>query len=93
LLRKMELEVEEQTYLGKVRTEHIKRIARELLRRYPTKFTPDFETNKRLVKELTIIESTRLRNRVAGYITRLVGSQIAGSSEKEGEPSQTSNED
>jgi len=59
---------------GKVRTELVKRIARELVERFPDKFTTDFETNKKLVKSLTNISSTKLRNRVAGYITRLVSS-------------------
>lgn len=58
--------------MGKVRTELVKRIARDLLDRYPDKFTTDFENNKKLVKSLTDISSTRLRNRVAGYATRLL---------------------
>ena len=57
--------------MGKVRTEQVKRIARELLDRYPNKFTTDFENNKKLVTELTNISSTKLRNRVAGYTARL----------------------
>jgi len=56
---------------GKVRTELVKKIARELVKRFPDKFTTDFETNKKLVESLTNISSTKLRNRVAGYITRL----------------------
>ena len=57
--------------MGKVRTELVKRIARELVERFPDKFTTDFETNKKLVESLTNISSTKLRNRVAGYITQL----------------------
>lgn len=57
--------------MGKVRTEQVKRIARELLDRYPSKFTADFENNKKLVNEFTNISSTKLRNRVAGYAARL----------------------
>ncbi len=57
--------------LGKVRTEQVKRIAQELIKRNPDKFSTDFENNKKLVKSLTRISSTKLRNRVAGYVTRL----------------------
>jgi small subunit ribosomal protein S17e len=57
--------------LGKVRTEQVKKIARELLDRFPDKFTTDFENNKKFVDALTNISSTKLRNRVAGYTTRL----------------------
>ncbi|RLF20633.1 MAG: 30S ribosomal protein S17e [Thermoprotei archaeon] len=58
--------------MGKVRPRIVKRLARELLELYGDKFTTDFETNKKLVKELTNITSKRLRNRVAGYITHLM---------------------
>ena len=69
---------------GKVRTELVKRIARELVKRFPDKFTTDFETNKKLVESLTNISSKNLRNRVAGYITRLVPpTQGAEASESE----------
>lgn len=57
--------------MGKVRTEQVKRIARQLLDRYPNKFSTDFEKNKQFVTELTNISSTKLRNRVAGYAARL----------------------
>lgn len=58
--------------MGKVRPEQVKKIARELVRRYPDKFTLDFENNKKLVDSLTKVSSTRLRNQIAGYITRLL---------------------
>jgi small subunit ribosomal protein S17e len=57
--------------MGKVRTEQVKRIARDLLDKYPSKFTADFENNKKHVCEYTNISSTKLRNRVAGYTARL----------------------
>jgi small subunit ribosomal protein S17e len=70
--------------MGKVRTEHVKRMARELVRRFPEKFTTDFENNKRLVDALTNISSTKLRNRIAGYTTRLLAITYgAGASESE----------
>jgi len=58
--------------LGKVRPERVKKIAKELFKRYPNKFTADFESNKKLLAPLSQISSTKLRNRIAGYITRLV---------------------
>jgi small subunit ribosomal protein S17e len=57
--------------MGKVRTEQVKRVARELLDKYPSKFSADFEANKQLVNEYTNISSIKLRNRVAGYTARL----------------------
>lgn len=57
--------------MGKVRTETVKRVSRELLRRFPDRFSGDFETDKQAVNELVLTQSKRLRNRIAGYITRL----------------------
>lgn len=68
--------------LGKVRQEHLKKIARELVKRYPDKFSIDFQNNKKVVESLAQIPSTKLRNRIAGYITRLVS--IAHKSEEGG---------
>ena len=56
---------------GKVRTELEKRIAQELVERFPDKFTTDFETNKKLVDTFTNVSSKKVRNRIAGYITHL----------------------
>lgn len=58
--------------MGNVRPEAVKRIAHELIRLYPDKFTTDFEENKKIIVTVTKITSTRLRNRIAGYVTRLV---------------------
>jgi len=59
------------TCLGKVRIDAVKRVSRELLRRYPDRFAGEFESDKQAVNELVITQSKRLRNRIAGYITRL----------------------
>ena len=58
--------------LGNVRSQKVKRIAKELLKRYPDKFTADFEDNKKLVASLVSTPSKSLRNTITGYITSLV---------------------
>jgi len=58
--------------MGTVKPAYIKVIAMELLRKYPDLFTGDFDENKKLVSQLTNIQSKRVRNRVAGYITRRI---------------------
>jgi ribosomal protein S17E len=40
--------------------------------KYPETFTNDFETNKRLVEQLTDVTTKKVRNRIAGYLVRLV---------------------
>ena len=42
------------------------------MERFPDKFNTDFENNKKIVAALTSISSTKLRNRIAGYTTRLI---------------------
>lgn len=57
--------------MGKVRTETVKRTARELIEKFPDKFTNEYEANKAGVNELLRAPSKKLRNRIAGYVTRL----------------------
>lgn len=68
--------------MGKVRPEKVKSTARELVKRYPDKFTTDFEDNKKLVESLVNISSIKLRNRIAGYITRLLAVTEAAETEE-----------
>ncbi|MGQ9582959.1 MAG: 30S ribosomal protein S17e [Thermoplasmatota archaeon] len=56
--------------MGRVRPTYIKRVAIELLKKHPDKFTSDFEQNKARVGELTNVKYIGMRNRIAGYITR-----------------------
>jgi small subunit ribosomal protein S17e len=58
--------------LGKVKTEHIKRLAKELMERFPDKFSSDFDANKHAVDALTQGATTKVRNQVAGYITHTI---------------------
>jgi small subunit ribosomal protein S17e len=55
----------------------IKRIATELLERYPDKFRLDFNANKNAIGEVAIIRSKVLRNELAGYITSHLRKQTA----------------
>jgi small subunit ribosomal protein S17e len=61
--------------VGKVRPDHIKEIAHILIERFPNKFSSDFENNKKMVDKLTDVTSIKVRNRIAGYIIRLVKSR------------------
>ena len=57
--------------MGKVKTEQIKRVGKELMARFPDKFSSNFEDNKHAVSALTQGATTRVRNQIAGYITRV----------------------
>jgi small subunit ribosomal protein S17e len=56
--------------LGKVKTDQVKRSGKELMKRFPAKFNTSFDENKRSVDALTEGTTTRVRNQIAGYITR-----------------------
>ena len=57
--------------MGKVRIAAVKKVARELVERYPEKFTTNYESNKVVLADLVDSKTKRLRNRVVGYVTRL----------------------
>ncbi|WP_455367426.1 30S ribosomal protein S17e [[Eubacterium] cellulosolvens] len=71
--------------MGKVRPEGIKRIANDLIKKYPDKFSKDFDQNKKNIEEYLIYDAKKMRNRVAGYITRL--KKIEENKAKELQPS------
>ncbi|MDD1768277.1 MAG: 30S ribosomal protein S17e [Methanomassiliicoccales archaeon] len=58
--------------MGNIRPTYIKRVALELVKKYPGAFSKDFENNKVLVARLTDVYSTSMRNQIAGYIVRYV---------------------
>lgn len=68
----------------------IKRISSEILERYPENFGTDFTQNKATLKNIAVVRSKLLRNRIAGYITAYLrrertekGSAEAGATESE----------
>ena len=39
------------------------------MRKHPDKFSTDFENNKELMKDFVDVNSKKIRNNIAGYIT------------------------
>ncbi len=56
--------------MGKVKNTAIKTLAEQLITEYGEKFSDDFEHNKNVLNEVRPIHSKKIRNIVAGYITR-----------------------
>ena len=71
--------------MGKVRTEHVKRMAKELIKRFPERFSGSFNTNKQAVGALLQGATPKLRNRVAGYITHVFAGASIESLNENGE--------
>ncbi len=57
--------------MGRIKTSFVKHIGRELYEKYPEKFTIDFGKNKEVMKHLVDVKSKKMRNIIAGYITKL----------------------
>ena len=55
-----------------IKPTYIKALGLELLGSYGPRFSSDFDENKQIVTEVTTVESKRVRNRVAGFITRKI---------------------
>ncbi len=58
--------------MGRIKTQLIKRITTQLYKEHTQEFKDNFEENKKLVEKFADIPSTKLRNIIAGYMTRLV---------------------
>ena len=56
--------------MGNVRPTFIKRVAIELVEKYPDQFSSDFHHNKDRLDEFTTIHDKAMKNYIAGYLTR-----------------------
>ena len=58
--------------MGRVRTKTVKRAARQLIEKFYPKMTSDFHYNKRVLDDVAVIPTKRIRNKIAGYATHLM---------------------
>ena len=58
--------------MGRVRTKTVKKAAKLIVEKYYPKLTLDFQVNKKITSEVALIQSKRLRNKIAGYVTHLM---------------------
>jgi small subunit ribosomal protein S17e len=59
-----------QSIMGRVKSVAIKTLGDELIAEHGERFMEDFEHNKKVLEEVRPIKSKRVRNILAGYITR-----------------------
>eukprot|EP00923_Selenidium_pygospionis_P019266 GHVN01033711.1.p1 GENE.GHVN01033711.1~~GHVN01033711.1.p1 ORF type:complete len:137 (+),score=33.09 GHVN01033711.1:162-572(+) len=59
--------------MGRVRTKTVKKAARQIVEKYYSKMTLDFQINKKIAEEVAVIPSKRMRNKIAGFATHLMG--------------------
>ena len=61
--------------MGRIKTQLIKRNSKEIFGVHKELFTTDFDKNKKILDAHRDITSKKLRNVIAGYITRLAKQQ------------------
>ncbi len=58
--------------MGRIKTMLVKRVTNDLIDAHRDSFKKDFEENKKIVEQYAEIKSKKLRNIIAGYVTRLI---------------------
>ncbi|MBW2992553.1 30S ribosomal protein S17e [Candidatus Woesearchaeota archaeon] len=58
--------------MGRIKTALAKRVALKLVREHRSELKDSFEENKKIVDELVDMPSPKIRNIVAGYVTRII---------------------
>ncbi|KAH8609215.1 putative Ribosomal S17 [Trypanosoma vivax] len=58
--------------MGKIRTKTVKRASKLVVEKYFTKLNSDFYHNKRVVLDVTVARSKKLKNKIAGYATHIM---------------------
>ena len=71
----------------------VRRLAEDLVTRYPDLFTGDFDKNKQALAQVSIVRTRSLRNQLAGAITKIIHKQRTEMGEQQVEPEQASIEE
>lgn len=58
-----------------IKPSYIKTIGNELVAKQRVNFSNNFEENKQQLEKSAVVESKRVRNRIAGYITRKINTK------------------
>jgi len=58
-----------------IKPSYIKTMGTELLNKQKENFSNNFDENKQQLSSSAVIESKRVRNRIAGYITRKINTK------------------
>jgi small subunit ribosomal protein S17e len=64
--------------------DRVRRISEEIVQKYPGAFGTDYQANKDELNKVAVVHSKMLRNKIAGYITK-INSKAAAKEEEEGE--------
>ena len=58
--------------MGRITQTRVQRLGMTLIQTYPKKFNANFDNNKKSVNTLAEVQTKKLRNQLAGFITRKI---------------------
>ncbi len=56
--------------------DRVRRISEEIVAKYPGLFGADYQQNKEQLNKVAMVHSKMLRNKIAGYITKMNGREV-----------------
>ena len=62
--------------------DRVRRISDEIVQKFPGLFGTDYQANKEQLNKVALIQSKMVRNKVAGYITKMNGRAAREDAEK-----------
>ena len=63
--------------------DRVRRISEEIVQKYPDLFGTDYQVNKDELNKVAVVHSKMLRNKIAGYITKMNGKAAAKEEEEQ----------
>ena len=54
-----------------LKMDRVRRISEEIIQKFPGLFGSDYQANKEALDRVVIVQSKMLRNKIAGYITKV----------------------
>lgn len=57
--------------------DRVRRISEEIVQKFPGAFGTDYQANKDELNKVAVVHSKMLRNKIAGYITKMNGKAAA----------------
>ncbi len=64
--------------MGNIRSKQIKRISKQIVVKFQDQLSLDFENNKMVVQQVTNVQSKKMRNFIAGYVTKIMKKMAEG---------------
>ena len=58
--------------MGRVKNKTVKRAARNLIEKYYSKLSTDFHLNKKILEDVALVSTKKLRNKIAGFTSHLM---------------------